>query len=260
MTNSSAAPLSSPYQSLNDHLKRLHLSQMKAQWQSLEQQATQEHWSYAQFLLALCEGESQRREQARLSRALNEAQLPYGKSFSNFEFTHVPGLNPAAIMHLAEDPSWVEQGCNCLLFGASGVGKTHIASALSRSMLELGKRVKFFPATALVQLLQQAKLQLQLQPLLVKLDRFELIVIDDLGYVKKTEAETSVLFELISHRYERRSLLVTANQPFSQWDSIFSDSMMTVAAIDRLVHHATIIEFKAESFRKQSAISRTNSP
>jgi DNA replication protein DnaC len=110
-----------------------------------------------------------------------------------------------------------------------------------------------------VQLLQQAKLQLQLQPLLVKLDRFDLLVIDDLGYVKKSEAETSVLFELISHRYERRSLLVTANQPFSQWDSIFSDSMMTVAAIDRLVHHATIIELKAESFRKQSAISRTPS-
>ena len=194
-----------------------------------------------------------------MSLALNEAQLPYGKSFSNFEFSHVPGLNPAAIMQLAEDPSWVQQGGNCLLFGPSGVGKTHVASALSRAMLELGNRVKFFPATALVQLLQQAKLQLQLQPFLVKLDRFDLIVIDDLGYVKKTEAETSVLFELISHRYERRSLLVTANQPFSQWDSIFSDSMMTVAAIDRLVHHATIIELKAESFRKQSAISRTNS-
>lgn len=163
-------------------------------------------------------------------------------------------------MQLAEDTSWVAQGGNCLLFGPSGVGKTHVASALSRAMLELGKRVKFFPATALVQLLQQAKLQLQLQPMLVKLDRFDLIVIDDLGYVKKTEAETSVLFELISHRYERRSLLVTANQPFSQWDSIFSDSMMTVAAIDRLVHHATIIELKAESFRKQSAISRTSSP
>ena len=231
MTNSSNPP--SPYQSLNDHLKRLNLSQMKSQWQQIEQQATQEHWSYAQFLLALCEGESQRRDQARLCRALKESQLPYGKSFSNFEFNHLPGLNPAALMQLAQDTSWIEQGGNCLLFGASGVGKTHLASALSRSMLELGQRVKFFPATALVQLLQQAKLQLQLQPWLVKLDRYDLVVVDDLGYVKKSEAETSVLFELISHRYERRSLLITANQPFSQWDSIFTDSMMTVAAIDR---------------------------
>ena len=92
---------------------------------------------------------------------------------------------------------------------------------------------------------------------LTKLDRFDLLIVDDVGYVKKTEAETSVLFELIAHRYERRSLLITANQPFSQWDSIFSDSMMTVAAVDRLVHHALIIEIQAESFRKQSALERS---
>lgn len=124
-------------------------------------------------------------------------------------------------------------------------------------MIELGKWVKFMLATTLVQQLQQAKLQLQLPTMLVKLDKYDLLIIDDLGYVKKSEAETSVLFELIAHRYERKSLLITANQPFSQWDSIFSDSMMTVAAIDRLVHHATIIEMQAESFRKQAAISRT---
>lgn len=124
-------------------------------------------------------------------------------------------------------------------------------------MIELGKWVKFMPATTLVQQLQQAKLQLQLPAMLVKLDKYDLLIIDDLGYVKKSEAETSVLFELIAHRYERRSLLITANQPFSQWDSIFTDSMMTVAAIDRLIHHATIIEMQAESFRKQAAISRT---
>jgi DNA replication protein DnaC len=124
-------------------------------------------------------------------------------------------------------------------------------------MIELGKWVKFIPATTLVQQLQQAKLQLHLPAFLVKLDKYDLLMIDDLGYVKKSEAETSVLFELIAYRYERKSLLITANQPFSQWDSIFTDSMMTVAAIDRLVHHATILEIKAESFRKQAAISRT---
>jgi len=130
---------------------------------------------------------------------------------------------------------------------------------LSRLSIELGKWVKFVPATTLVQQLQQAKLQLQLPAMLVKLDKYDLLIIDDLGYVKKSEAETSVLFELIAHRYERRSLLVTANQPFSQWESIFTDSMMTVAAIDRLIHHATIIEMQAESFRKQAAIARVNS-
>ena len=130
---------------------------------------------------------------------------------------------------------------------------------MSRLSIELGKWVKFVPATTLVQQLQQAKLQLQLPAMLVKLDKYDLLIIDDLGYVKKSEAETSVLFELIAHRYERRSLLVTANQPFSQWESIFTDSMMTVAAIDRLIHHATIIEMQAESFRKQAAIARVNS-
>lgn len=123
-------------------------------------------------------------------------------------------------------------------------------------MIELGKRVKFISATALVQQLQLAKLQLELQSLLSKLDRYDLLIIDDLGYVKKSDIETSVLFELIAHRYERKSIMLTANQPFSQWDRIFADSMMTVAAIDRLVHHATIFEMNAESFRKQAAAKR----
>jgi len=162
-------------------------------------------------------------------------------------------------MQVAEQINWLQDADNILIFGASGTGKTHISAALGRSMIELGKWVKFMPATTLVQQLQQAKLQLQLPAMLVKLDKYDLLIIDDLGSVKKSEAETSVLFELIAHRYERRSLLITANQPFSQWDSIFTDSMMTVAAIDRLIHHATIIEMQAESFRKQAAISRANS-
>ena len=190
---------------------------------------------------------------------LTEAQLPCGKSWSNFEFSHVPSLNPATMMQFAQTTDWLDAASNLLLFGASGTGKTHVSIALGRSIIELGKRVKFLSATTLVQQLQQAKLQLQLPAMLVKLDRYDLLILDDLGYVKKSEAETSVLFELIAHRYERKSLLITANQPFSQWESIFTDSMMTVAAIDRLIHHATIFEMHAESFRKQAAIERSQS-
>jgi len=159
-------------------------------------------------------------------------------------------------MQFAESTTWLQTASNILIFGPSGTGKTHVSTALGRSMIELGKWVKFLPATTLVQQLQQAKFQLQLPAFLVKLDKYDLLIVDDLGYVKKSEAETSVLFELIAHRYERKSLLITANQPFSQWESIFTDSIMTVAAIDRLVHHATIIEMQAESFRKSAAISR----
>lgn len=250
----------SPYQSLSLLLKQLRLSHILNHWESIETQALQEQWSYAQFLLTLCELEAQRRAEVRLKRALSEAQLPAGKSFTNFDFSHCPHLNPAPLMQLADDPSWLDRAGNCLIFGPSGVGKTHITAALARRMVEFGKRVKFFGATALVQQLQQDKQQLQLHSRLKKLDRFDLLILDDLGYVKKSEVETSVLFELIAHRYERKSLLITANQPFSQWDAIFTDSMMTVAAVDRLVHHAVIIEIKAQSYRRQMASLRSPLP
>lgn len=263
MTNSSRAssPTSilSPYENLSLHLKELKLSKMLSHWETIENKAIQEQWSYAQFLVALCELELQRRVQAREKKALTEAQLPSAKSFTSFDFSHCQQLNPAPLMQLAEDVTWLERAENCLIFGPSGVGKTHLAISMGRAMIALGKRVKFFSAITLVQQLQAAKQQLQLPSTLAKLDRFELLIVDDIGYVKKTDDETSVLFELIAHRYERRSLLITANHPFSKWDSIFSDSMMTVAAVDRLVHHALIIEIKAESFRKQAAANRAKS-
>jgi DNA replication protein DnaC len=223
---------------------------------SLEQQAIQDNWSYTQFLSSLCDLELSHRLDTRLQRLLRESLLPNGKTFTSFDFTHCPSLHPAPILQLAQDDGWLSRAENLLLFGPSGVGKTHLAAALGRSMLELGKRVKFFPAVALVQSLQQSKVDLLLSQALTKLDRFDLLIVDDLGYVKKSEAETCVLFELIAHRYERKSLIITANQPFSQWDSIFTDSVMTVAAVDRLLHHALIIEIQADSFRKQEAAVR----
>jgi DNA replication protein DnaC len=222
----------------------------------LEQQAIQDNWSYTKFLSVLCELELSHRLDSRLRRLLQESHLPQDKTFTSFDFQHCPSIQPAAILQLAQDASWLKRAENILFFGPSGVGKTHLAAALGRAVLELGQRVKFFSATTLVQLLQQAKVDLQLTATLNKLDRFDLLIIDDLGYVKKSEQETSVLFELIAHRYERKSLIVTANQPFSQWDDIFTDAVMTVAAIDRLLHHALILEINAESFRKRQASSR----
>lgn len=142
--------------------------------------------------------------------------------------------------------------------GFPGVGKSHVAGALGRALVENGYRVLFTRTTDLVQRLQTARQELGLAAAIDKLDRFHLLVLDDLSYVRKTQAETSVLFELIAARYERRSLMITANQPFGEWDSVFPDKAMTVAAIDRLVHHATILEMNVESYRRRTALDRTS--
>jgi len=140
------------------------------------------------------------------------------------------------------------------LFGASGLGKTHLGAAIGHALIAKSIRVKFASATALVQLLQRARDELGLEGALKKLDKYELLILDNIGYVKKSDSESQVLFELIAHRYERCSLLITTNQVFSEWDTIFGDNMMTVAAIDRLVHHADIYTLQGESYRKKHAL------
>jgi DNA replication protein DnaC len=231
---------------------------MQRQWQSFEEKAIASNWSDSQFLLALCEYEETQRYQLRVQRFLKEAQLPPGKAIANFDFSRCSTFDSSTLLRLTQDSTWLRRGENLLLFGPSGVGKTHLAAAIGRSLIELGAKVKFMTATALVQLLQRAKDSLQLQSALLKLDKYDLLIVDDIGYVKKTETETSVLFELIAHRYELRSLLLTSNHPFSAWDAIFPDAVMTVAAVDRLVHHASIIEIRAESFRQQAALQRSS--
>ena len=141
-----------------------------------------------------------------------------------------------------------------MLFGASGLGKTHLAAAIGHGLIAQSIRVKFTSSTALVQQLQKAKEVLSLDEALKKLGKYELLILDDIGYVKKSDSESQVLFELIAHRYERNSILITTNQAFSEWDSIFGDNMMTVAAIDRLVHHADIYEIAGDSYRKKQAM------
>jgi DNA replication protein DnaC len=153
-------------------LKTLKLPHMNNHWQELERQALALGWTHAQFLLALCESEATQRDQARVQRALIDAHLPPGKAFSNFDFSHCSTLNQPTIIQLAQDRTWLNQGENLLLFGPSGVGKTHLAAAVGRSLVELGARVKFLCANTAVQLLQAAKANLQLQSALLKLDKY----------------------------------------------------------------------------------------
>jgi DNA replication protein DnaC len=241
---------------LNVQLQALRLSQMKAHWKELEQCSITAGWTPANFLSQLCGQELEHRLQQRHKRYLKEAKLPAGKSISTLQLASLQGINPAVIQHLGDQHDWIEQGDNLLLFGASGLGKTHIAAAIGRELVSHGIRGRFYSATELVQQLQEAKQALKLNELLLRLDRYRFLIIDDIGYVSRDQQETSVLFELIAHRYERASLIITANQPFSQWHSIFADTSMTVAAVDRLIHHAHIIELEGESYRKQAAKER----
>ncbi|MGJ0391591.1 MAG: IS21-like element helper ATPase IstB, partial [Methylocystis sp.] len=238
-------------------LSELRLSGVKLVWSALAATADKEGWPAARFLAALAEQELADRGQRRFARHLTEARLPPGKTLDAFDFDAVPMISKAQVQALAAGDAWLEKGANLLMFGPPGVGKSHLAAALGLALIENGWRVLFARTTDLVQKLQLARRDLALEAAIDKLDKYHLLILDDLAYVAKDQAETSVLFELISARYERRSLLITANQPFGEWGKIFPDQAMTLAAIDRLVHHATIFEMNVDSYRRKAAIKKS---
>lgn len=235
-------------------LNDLRLPTIKTLWQQFADQADREGWPAARFLAAIAEHELAERANRRIVRHLAEAHLPPGKTLDSFAFDAVPMISKAQVMAMAAGDSWLAKGANVLMFGPPGGGKSHLAAAIGLALIENGWRVLFTRTTDLVQKLQVARRELQLEAAIAKLDKFDLLILDDLAYVTKDQAETSVLFELISARYEQRSIMITANQPFGEWNRIFPDPAMTLAAVDRLVHHATIFEMNVESYRRRSAI------
>jgi len=237
-------------------LKQLALPTMQSLWEDLAKKALDHGWHPARYLKELCEYELADRESRRLARHLKESKLPSAKSLEVFNFSAVPSLNKTQILGLGDGGMWIDQGRNLLMFGPSGVGKTHLAAGIGEKLIEAGYRVFFTRTTELVQKLQAAKSDLTLPAALDKLDKYHCLILDDFGYVKRNGAETSLLFELISERYERRSIIITCNQPFQHWDQIFEDKQMAIAAIDRLIHHGVVLEFSAESYRKREAESR----
>lgn len=216
-------------------------------------QSDREGWPGHRLLEALLEHEMSEREERRIERYRAESALSPDKRLSSFDFAAVPSVSKAQVMGLAEGHEWLDRGANILLFGPPGVGKSHLVCALGHALIEAGRRVLFTRCSDLVQRLQAARRDLRLPQELTKLDRFDLLILDDLSYVRRDQAETSVLFELIAERYERKSLAITANTPFSQWGEVFVDPAMTLAAVDRLVHHSTILEMNVESYRRRTA-------
>ena len=235
-------------------LTELRLPTIARLWPEFAERSDKEAWPAARFLGALLEHELAERGKRRIERHRAESLLDPTKTLASFDFAEVPMLSKAHVMALASGDAWLDKGATVLIFGPPGVGKSHVGCGIGHALIDAGHRVLYMRTSELVQRLQAARQSMQLPQALAKLDRYDLLILDDISYVRKDQAETSVLFELISERYERRSILITANQPFSGWNNVFPDPGMTVAAIDRLVHHSTIFELnKVESYRGKHA-------
>ena len=222
---------------------------MAARFAEMLQSAAAQNWGYRKLLLHWCEAEAADRRERKRERLWRESKLPSGKTLGNLEEGQLPPKVRRQLPTLLEG-GFVERAENLLVFGLPGRGKTHFLCALGRELiLRRGCTVYFTPIFKLVQQLLAAKKDLRLDAALKKLDRRDAIILDDLGYVQQSREEMEVLFTFLAERYERRSVLVSSNLVFSKWDQIFKDPMTTMAAVDRLVHHAIILEFNGESMR-----------
>jgi len=235
--------------SLNLLLKAFRLPTMAEIYERVVQEAEQQGWGYRKFLQHLCEAEAQDRAERKLGRLLKQAGLPGGKTLGNLEEGKLPAKVRRVLPSLL-DGSFVSRAENVIALGLPGRGKSHFLAALGRELiLRHQYAVLFTPTFKLVQRLLAAKRDMRLEAELRQLDHFDAIILDDLGYVQQAREEMEVLFTFLAERYERRSVLLSSNLVFSKWDQIFKDPMTTMAAIDRLVHHALILEFNGESMR-----------
>lgn len=236
-------------------LRSLKLPGFVRSYADLAQQAEREGWGFARYLTQLAEIEVEDRRLRRIERLLHQSGLPRDKTLATLDLTRLPAPLRRTLPSLCEG-GFVERAENLLAFGLPGRGKTHLVSALGHELVERGYEVLFVPAFKLVQRLLAAKRDLELEAMLRRLDRFDAVILDDLGYVPQSREEMEVLFTFLAERYERRSVLITSNLVFSQWDKIFQDPMTTACAIDRLIHHAVILELSGKSLRAEAAETR----
>jgi len=239
-------------------LKSLRLPSVLHHYQRVSRQAQAEEWSYERYLKELVELEMAERAERRTERLLKRSELPEGKTLATLEQKLLPMRIRRQIPILCEG-GFLERAENILAFGLPGRGKSHLAAAITRELIMTRGCPAYFTSThRLVERLLVAKQRLELEKELKKLDRFEVVVLDDIGYVQQSRDEMEVLFTFLSQRYERRSLIITSNLVFSEWGKIFKDPMTTAAAIDRLVHHSVILELDNESYRTRAAKNRKN--
>ena len=237
---------------LAGYLKELHLPAFRASYEELARQAQQEGLGFEQYLLSLAQRECQERRNKRVERLLHDSRLPLEKTWPALDLKRLPAKVVQQARTLLEG-SFLDRHENVLVFGQPGSGKTHLLSALGQELVRAGRKVIFRKCGLLVQELLAAKRDLKLPALLKRYSGYEALVLDDLGYVQQSREEMEVLFLLLAERYERGSVLLSSNLPFSGWEAIFKDPMTTAAAIDRLVHHSVIVELNVPSYRAEQA-------
>jgi len=238
---------------LRTHLKQLRLPTMGAEFEKLAREAAERNQRYETYLLRLTELEVASRTSNALQARIKAAGFPVHKDFDTFDFTALPALNKPKILELARG-EWIEEHANCCLVGSPGTGKTHVATALGLAACRLGKRVRFFTAGNLVTRLEEAQKQYQLDRFLTQLDKCDLLICDELGYLSFSRAGAELLFQVFADRYERASLLITSNLAFSDWGQVFQGERMTAALLDRLTHRCHIFEMNGESYRFRESV------
>jgi len=237
---------------LNDHLKAMHLPAIRKNYEDIIRRVEKENHSYELFLYELLECEYESRFNNKVARLLRESKLPLEKSLENFQMKRLTPQVKTKVKSLLNG-DFLDRRENVLAFGNSGSGKTHLLCAICQELIKQGKRVYFTDCQLLTQELLIAKRELRLPKVIKNLSKYEAIFIDDIGYVQQERNEMEVLFTFLSSRYEQGSVLLTSNLPFSKWEAIFKDPVITAAAIDRLVHHSVIIEMNYKSFRLEEA-------
>jgi DNA replication protein DnaC len=244
-----------PVESLGMLLRALRLPAFARYAVDGAQTAEREGWTYGRYLHHLAELEVEERRQRRIERLQRASNLPSEKTLATLDRKRLPAKVQAALATLCEG-HFLARAENVLAFGLPGRGKTHLLCAIGHHLVTQGHSVLFVPTFALVQQLLAAKRDLRLEKALTALDRFDAVLLDDIGYVQQSREEMEVLFTFLAQRYERKSVMITSNLVFSAWDRIFKDPLTTAAAIDRLVHHASIIEMNGNSYRKEAAEAR----
>ncbi len=240
---------------LHDYLGELCLTTARKRYSDIAQKARKDSWGHEQYLLVVIQEESEARRSRRIDRLLRQSGLPLEKRLDTFELKCLPNKVRQQLNVLLEG-RFLDHKENILIFGNPGSGKTHLICAIGQELIRRNKRVYFTTCALLLQELLAAKRDLKLPKLLKKLNRYHAVIIDDIGYVHQEKEEMEVLFTLLAERYERGSVMITSNLPFSKWEKIFKDPMMTAAAIDRIIHHSVILELNIPSYRIATAKNR----